>query len=362
MKILLTTDTVGGVWTFTADLAGALARRGHEITLAAFGGLAGDEQTRQIAALPGVRLHSTAWKLEWMDEPWLEVDQSGAWLLDLAERLAPDLVHLNTLGHGALAWNVPTLLTVHSCVLSWWQAVKGTPAPPEWEPYRRRVNDSLHRVDAIVAPSAALLAEISGLYGPPPPAHVVPNGRDAADFPPGEKEDFVLATGRLWDAAKNTAALARVSPRLAWPVYAAGENLSPDGRSHDPGGLRLLGRLAAPELATWLGRAAIFAAPARYEPFGLGILEAALAGCALVLGDIESLREIWQDSALFVPPGDVDALYSALAGLIQNPAARAAQAARSRARALTYTVDQMTDGYIALYEQAIGTCRASGIR
>ncbi len=31
--------------------------------------------------------------------------------------------------------------------------------------------------------------------------------------------------------------------------------------------------------------------PARYEPFGLSVLEAALSGCALVLGDIPSLRE-----------------------------------------------------------------------
>ena len=91
-----------------------------------------------------------------------------------------------------------------------------------------------------------------------------------------------------------------------------------DGRHPEGGGagelenLRHLGRLAPADLASWLGRAAIYALPARYEPFGLSILEAALAGCALVLGDIDSLRELWDGCALFVPPEDDDALAEAL--------------------------------------------------
>ena len=56
---------------------------------------------------------------------------------------------------------------------------------------------------------------------------------------------------------------------------------------------RPLGVLAPAELRRKLERAAIFAAPALYEPFGLGILEAAAAGCALVLGDIRfTAREL----------------------------------------------------------------------
>jgi hypothetical protein len=57
--------------------------------------------------------------------------------------------------------------------------------------------------------------------------------------------------------------------------------------------VRCLGPLEASELAGWMHRAAIYALPARYEPFGLSALEAAQAGCALVLGDLSSLREVW---------------------------------------------------------------------
>ena len=60
----------------------------------------------------------------------------------------------------------------------------------------------------------------------------------------------------------------------------------------------------------WLRRATIFALPARYEPFGLSALEAGLAGCALVLGDIP-MREVWHDAAMFVPPEQPAALENA---------------------------------------------------
>ena len=353
LKILMTTDTAGGVWTYSVDLAGELAIRGHEVVLAALGGLASPAQMAQVAGRPGVQLHATAWKLEWMDNPWAEVDQSGAWLLDLAAKVRPDLIHLNTLTHGALPWEFPALLVAHSCVLSWWQAVKGKAAPRRWHTYRNRVITSLRAADAVVAPSVALLAQLTALYGPLRRTSVIANGRGAADFPPGEKEEFILATGRLWDQAKNMTALARIARRLPWPVYAAGDARSPDGRAINTDGLHLLGHLTGREIAAWLGRAAIFVAPARYEPFGLGILEAALAGCALVLGDIASLREIWGDAAIFVSPTDEEALCSALLGLAQDPGARAALARRSRARALEYTPGRMTDCYVEMYREMV---------
>ena len=360
-KILLTTDTGGGVWTYSVELAGQLAARGHQVVLASLGSLATPAQLAQVASLPNVQLQASAWKLEWMDNPWEDVDRSSAWVLELADRVRPDLVHLNTLAHGTLPWQAPTLLVAHSCVLTWWQSVKGEPAPRGWDTYRQRVAASLQGVDAVVAPSASLLTQLADTYGPLPSARVIYNGREAAEFPPLAKEQFILATGRLWDEAKNVSALARVAKRLPWPVYAAGDNRSPDGRAIDPGGMRFLGRLTSVELAGWLGRAAIFVAPARYEPFGLGVLEAALAGCVLVLGDIASLREVWGDTAVFVPPGDDEALCSAITALTQNPAARDRLARRSRARALAYTPQRMAEEYLKQYSQLLGRTSISAL-
>ena len=115
-------------------------------------------------------------------------------------------------------------------------------------------------------------------------------------------------------------------------------------------GLIELGRLDPEALARWYARASIFVLPARYEPFGLSVLEAALAGCALVLGDIPSLREIWTDAAIFVPPDDRVKLRAALRMLIQDSALRDRFAQRARARASSLTSERMGQQYLQLYK------------
>jgi glycogen(starch) synthase len=79
------------------------------------------------------------------------------------------------------------------------------------------------------------------------------------------------------------------------------------------------------------------------------VLEAALAGCALVLGDIPSLRESWRGAAELVAPDDDDALAHALRMLACDPARRAALAARSQARARRFAPERMADRTLALY-------------
>src|SRR5439155_5441375 len=190
----------------------------------------------------------------------------------------------------------------HSCVLSWWRAVKGAPAPPEWDPYAQEVARGLGAADLVVAPTEFMLAALEMHYGPLPARIRIPNGRDPAQFTPGIKENFVLTAGRFWDEAKNLRALDLVAPRLPWPVYAAGGQTGPQGGTAGFRNVRTLGRQSSSCLASWMARASIYALPARYEPFGLSALEAALAGCALVLGDIPSLREVWGDTAIYVNP------------------------------------------------------------
>jgi glycogen synthase len=101
-----------------------------------------------------------------------------------------------------------------------------------------------------------------------------------------------------------------------------------------------------------LGRASIYASPARYEPFGLAALEAGLAGCALVLGDIASLREVWGDAATYVDPFDDDHLTRELQRLIADPGAVADLGRRALDRARTYTPERMAAAYLAAWEAA----------
>jgi glycosyltransferase involved in cell wall biosynthesis len=176
---------------------------------------------------------------------------------------------------------------------------------------------------------------------------VIPNGRDSNGFRVGRKERFVLSAGRFWDESKNLVALEKAAGQITWPVRVAG---SEEGRS----GLDKLGRLSASAVAEERSRATIFCLPARYEPFGLAALEAALSGCALVLGDIPSLHEVWDDAALFVDPNDPKALALTLQNLIDRPEMQASLARRAQRQAKHYSIKTMAERYLCLYRGLVG--------
>ena len=181
----MTADTVGGVWTYAVELAAALAPHGVEVVLATMGGRAADSQKAGAAALPGVRLIDSAFKLEWMDNPWDDVRAAGEWLLALEQQFRPDVVHLNGYVHAQLPWAAPQLVVGHSCVLSWWRAVKGCDAPASWDRYREEVGAGLRRASLVVAPSRAMLAALEFHYGTLPRARVIRTREIPPRFAPG---------------------------------------------------------------------------------------------------------------------------------------------------------------------------------
>lgn len=349
--ILMTTDTIGGVWTYVMELARGLSDRGVMITLAAMGEEPSEDQLAEAEAIEELELFARPYALEWMQEPWQDLAEAAGWLSELAHRRRPDLVHLNTLAHGALAWDAPVLSVGHSCVLSWFESVKGHAAPPEWERYRDLLTTSLQASDVIAAPSATMMQALQRHYGPFDKTRVIYNGRSPDEFPRGEKQPGVLSAGRLWDEAKNVKAVAEAAGEIHWPVYVAGNQTHPDGGTVELEGVEQLGRLDSDELARWYGRTQIYALPARYEPFGLTPLEAALAGNALVLGDIGTLREIWGDAALFVDPERPEQLAETVNALIADPERRRWLANRARSRALQLSVDAKVDRYMELYRE-----------
>jgi glycosyltransferase involved in cell wall biosynthesis len=297
-----------------------------------------------------------------MEDPWLDVARAGDWLLSLERDLQPDLVHLNGFAHGSLKWMAPTVVVGHSCVLSWWNAVRHEPAPPEWNEYRRRVQDGLAHATAVVSVSRFMASQLKRYYGPLPPVVPIYNGRNTSDYHPALKEPFVLSCGRLWDEAKNMRALDEAAFLCRWPIYAAGEDCHPEGGKAALQGVQKIGSIGASDLRSWFARAAIYALPARYEPFGLSVLEAALSRCALVLGDSPSLREIWRDAAMFVPPEDHRALAAAINTLASDTDLRESLAGRARARALSLTPKRMVERYLSVYRVACATHSSMGAR
>ena len=354
MKILMTTDTLGGVWTYATQLAAALRPHGAVVALATMGRPMSAEQRRAVTALPNVLVYESRFRLEWMDDPWQDVHDAGRWLLDIAAAFKPDLIHLNEYSHGSLDWPAPVLIVGHACVLSWHRAVLGADAGPEFSRYRRAVSRGLHAADRVVAPTQTMLDSLQQHYGPLPHHQLIFNGRSLNHNAAARtKEPFVLCAGRLWDEAKNVAILAAAARRIPWPVHVAGEHAHPEGGSTNFEGLHPLGRLDADHMLERFSRAAIYALPARYEPFGLTPLEAALSRCALVLGDIPSLRELWDGAATFVPPNDPDRLATAIEQLIEEPDLRNDYAERACQRAVNFSAERMAEQYAAAYRELI---------
>jgi len=182
----MTADAVGGVWSYAMELARALAPHGTRVHVATMGPRPRDAQ-RAEAAAAGVTVHESDWALEWMDDPWDDVRRAGEWLRALEAALAPELVHLNGYAHAALGWQAPVTVVAHSCVCSWWEAVKGEPAPDTWDRYRAAVAAGLAAADVVVAPTRAMADLLSRHYGYRAGAglservRVVPNTRRAAD-------------------------------------------------------------------------------------------------------------------------------------------------------------------------------------
>ncbi len=308
-----------------------------------------------------MEVYESAFALEWMEDPWQDVRAAGYWLLGLESEVRPDIVHLNHFAHGHLSFHAPVLIVGHSCVYSWYAAVHGCAPPEKWKTYLKAVRRGLRGADRVTAPTRAMLESLQFHYGQFNAAHPIFNCRAPSEFPPGKKAPLVMTAGRLWDEGKNAALLEKAAHRLSWPVEMAGACSHPDGSSTSFQQAKHLGRLNRTEMADCLKRASIFALPARYEPFGLSALEAGLAGCALVLGDIPSLREVWEDAAFYVHPEKEEELITAINRLIGDPMMLKRFAHRARSRALQFAPSRTVDAYLRLYA-GMRRCRRAPVR
>ncbi len=346
--VLMTADAVGGVWSYAVGLCRSLPET--RFVLATMGPRPPQAQRDAIRDLQNVTLVESDYPLEWMAGGAVDSTESRDWLIDLIRRYEVDAIHVNGYAHARLGVGCPVVVVAHSDVLSWWEAVHKSAAPPEWAGYRKQVMAGLAAAARIIAPTAAVLDDLERHYvSLANRAAVIPNGIEPTALSTLDKRPVVLAAGRLWDAAKNLTVLDAAAPGLAWPVEIAGDVEHPDGGVASFVNVELLGRLTPAEMARRLASAQIFVAPARYEPFGLAVLEAAAAGCALVLGDIPSLRENWGGAALFVDPENSAELCAAINALIANSKERTRLAAMARDRAGRFTLHRMAQAYAALY-------------
>ncbi len=358
MRVLLTTDTVGGVWTFTKELVGQLLMRGDNVALVSFGRKPSPEQSTWAGELEAhnqgiFQFHACDAPLEWMqnnEATW----KRGCGLLEyVADSFGPDIFHSSQFCWGALALEVPKLITAHSDVRSWSEACcTNRPVQSRWlKRYVRLVQDGIDCADATVAPTAWMRKALLEHFEVASPFHVIANGRTA---PSGtfqrRRAVRAVSVGRLWDKGKGLDILNQA--RLPMPLLLAGENSFEDATSGmSQPGIQTLGRLDEKSLFDLFCTSSVYLATSVYEPFGLAPLEAALCGCAIVARDITTFREVWGDAALYFE--DATELQDLFCRLMDNPRELRRLRAAARERAQQFTAQSMADAYTSLYRELI---------
>lgn len=359
LRLFMTTDAVGGVWRYALSLASELAGAGASVRLGIIGPAPTRDRLAEAAGVAGVSLVSVDAPLDWLahDAPTLRAGSSA--IAVAARAWGADHVQINQPAYAAAHFDMPVVAVAHSCVETWWRGTHGEPAPDEWAWHRDAVREGLRAAAVAAAPSRAFATMLQQAYGLARPPLAVANGI-VPGAARGPKGDFVLASGRVWDASKNFSVLGAAAPAIRWPVRLAGECVAPDGVTTPAlRTVRCLGHLGCRAMSAEYAAAPIYVSPSLHEPFGLGVLEAADAGAALVLSDIATFRELWDGAALFFTPRDVAGLAAAVNGLADDPKLRHRMAAAARARAERYSIAETARGMRAAYRSATAPAGAA---
>lgn len=366
MRVLITTDTVGGVWTFTSELTQQLLQRGHAVHLVSFGRKPSPEQEALCSSLRDRHPNHFGFTASEIPLEWMQNNEraqsDGENLLQYVIRSAakPDLIISNQFCFGALATTIPRLVVAHSDVLSWAAACRpeGLEPSPWLDRYISLVQAGLRQAAAVAAPTVAMAKVLVDHLPAPHGVTVISNGVsvEAPNAPLYPRKLQATTAGRLWDLAKGLDTLRGFTG--AMPLLVAGDNTF-EGTGGDvdwPGNLVKLGPLSRPALHQQFRESAVYLCTSRYEPFGLAPLEAALCGCAIVARDLPSLREVWADNALFFKENV--ALGQLLHRLRSEPRLLAEYQARGLERAREFTPARMAEGYLDLFHSVLRQQRA----
>ncbi len=236
-----------------------------------------------------------------------------------------------------------------------------------------------HTTDAMIAVSESVRQHVAANIGVPSSRlDVIGNGVDAAAFASGDRssaravlgvDDGLLLVGLVGRITEQkgqedfvAAALRLCAVRGDVQFWMVG--FAEDHALHqrllqvvtDAGmaaRIRFLGN--RDDMARIYAALDLVVAPSRWEGFGIMLIEAMAAGRAIVASDTGAIPEIVRDgeTAVLVPPRDVDALVAAMDALLRDPARRALLGAAGRRRGREFGWGAVTEKVAAVYERIL---------
>ena len=215
------------------------------------------------------------------------------------------------------------------------------------------IRGSLEKIRAGIAVSEEARRWQSQQVGTDPV--IIPNGVDTARFqvarrtPGRQAMPEVVFLGRLDEPRKGLDVFLQAVDKLPRKprVTVIGA-----GAPREVVGVEFTGLVSEDEKAEILGRADIFVAPnLGGESFGIILVEAMAAGCAVIASDIPAFAAVCgEDAGLLFPPGDASALAQQLQLLIDDVPLRTTLSARGVERAEDFDWSVVACRVLAVYE------------
>lgn len=260
----------------------------------------------------------------------------GADVLHVHEPFMP-LVSL-----AALRTPVPTVATFHAAPPRWVQRLYGV---------LRGAGGRLLRDAVLTAVSPTAAEAVPSAWGRP---EIVPNAIDVRSYAaPVERDGTRVAFVGRDEPRKGLDVL-----RRAWPLVRAhhptAELVVAGAGGEDGEGVRYRGRVTEEEKRRLLGSAGIFVAPnLGGESFGVVIVEAMAAGCAVVASDLAAFRAVAGPAAVYAPRADPAGLAACLVELLDDVEKRTRVALAGRERVGRYDWEVVLGEYLDRYRLAL---------
>jgi glycosyltransferase involved in cell wall biosynthesis len=375
----------GGQNVHVAQLASALADRGHTVTV----------HTRRdapdlpdrVRMRPGVEVrHVAAGPPRYLPKDELPpfMPEFGRLLAEDWATRPPDVVHAHFWMSGLAACAARRELGSRPPVVHTYHALgtvkrRHQGSADTSPPGRIAAETAVGReCDRIIATCRDEVAELAAMGLPTGWADVVPCGVDPAVFtpdgpaePPSRRfRHRLLQIGRLVPR-KNAHVSIEALTRLPGTELVIAGGPPPEALDRDPeirrlravaraagvaGRVRFTGGVPRDQVPALLRGADLVLCPAQYEPFGIVPLEAMGCGTPVVASAVGGQLDTVADPATgrLVPPGDPAALAKAVGALLADPAARVACGGAGRRRVLgRYGWDRVAAATEAVYEAVI---------
>jgi glycosyltransferase involved in cell wall biosynthesis len=307
----------------TQKWAHFFAERGNDVHIISF----------RPAAITGVQVHYVATPLG-----KLGYLLGAGRIRKLVQHIAPDILH----AHHATSYGLMgAMADYHPYIISSWGS------DVIWSPHQFFVFDRIlrynfRRADMVTATSR-MLAEATAIFCPPvTKVHIIPFGVDTNAFAPSPRtyqnksliigtvktlrprygiRELILAFQRIADAFPTVRLMIVGGGEQHAELQALLVNLNLENR------ITLTGQVDHKYVPEYLRSFDIFVVPSltHRESFGVAAVEASASGLPVVASQVGGLPEVVLDgkTGLLVPPGDIDALATAISRLLADSALRA---------------------------------------